>query len=643
MLTRAAIALLPASASVLLVLARGWAAPAVSVAPEDLVFVTDDNAQQFGGCDAISAIDRRRGRAVARGRQYVSPGQIAATTDGMLALAAATNNGRFLAVLRRESQDAARWTSASVAAGVRPGSAVAISPDDSIVLLNTPGGALEAHNLVRLAGGNASSPIARADVGAVADMVFSRNGRLVYVVTTVGEIHILESPSLSAVRPSIKYPPVTLATANRLRNTHASLSPSGEILVVNTAGPTVTVVRLDHGSVASLSTPGLRKTYGLAFNYAVDDDAGALLAVHGRSAVAVYRLRDTAALELAARASVPPQDPPTLPGAPDWSRVATLAWTGAGDGLVAAVGGKKEFRVLQYDTETSSLTRSFEFDSCEATLVVTDYDQQFDVLTLHDRLHTRPPTPTSPTATATRLATATPAATGTPTRTATHTGTPTETSRPTPTTRPMLAPLYLPVSIKERCATIPQRSDVALVLDTSSSMTGQKLEDAKSAAQAFIGMIDLDPGRSQVSVVRYDREAEVVRELTRARTLIDAAIRSLRVRSGTHIDKGLRAALGELQSPRHLERNTQVMILLTDGLQTGTPGEELRAAEEVRDAGVRLYTIGLGADVDETALKTMAGDESRYYHAPDSADLAKIYAEIAEDLMCPGKELWGGR
>ena len=85
------------------------------------------------------------------------------------------------------------------------------------------------------------------------------------------------------------------------------------------------------------------------------------------------------------------------------------------------------------------------------------------------------------------------------------------------------------------------------------------------------------------------------------------------------------------------------MILLTDGLQTGTPGEELRAAAEVRDAGVRLYTIGLGSDVDETALKTMAGDESATTTHPTRADLARIYAEIAQDLMCPGKELWGGR
>ena len=174
-------------------------------------------------------------------------------------------------------------------------------------------------------------------------------------------------------------------------------------------------------------------------------------------------------------------------------------------------------------------------------------------------------------------------------------------------------------------------------------MTGQKLEDAKGAALVFVGMIDLAPGRSQVAVVRYDREADVVRELTREQATIEAAIRDLQVRSGTHIDKGLLAALGELQSPRHILHNLPVIVLLTDGLHTGVPGEELEAASVVRAAGVRLYTIGLGAEVDETALETMAGDDSRYFHAPDSDDLARIYAEIAQDVLCPGKDLWGGK
>jgi uncharacterized protein YegL len=174
-------------------------------------------------------------------------------------------------------------------------------------------------------------------------------------------------------------------------------------------------------------------------------------------------------------------------------------------------------------------------------------------------------------------------------------------------------------------------------------MTGQKIVDACDAALAFVGMIDLAPGRSQVAVVRFDREADVMRELTNARALIDAAIRNLQVRSGTHIDKGLRTALGELESPRHLERNAQVLILLTDGVQTGTPGEETRAGEEVRASGVRVYTIGLGADVDAATLRTIAGADERYYFAPDSGGLARIYGEIAKDLMCPGVDLWGGR
>jgi len=238
-----------------------------------------------------------------------------------------------------------------------------------------------------------------------------------------------------------------------------------------------------------------------------------------------------------------------------------------------------------------------------------------------------PTVPPSPTVATPRTATRTP----TPTPESTPTLEPTATATATPLPRP----LYLPLALVERCDPEHRRADVALVIDTSSSMAGRKLEDAKAAAATFVGEMDLGPGRDQVTVVRYDTEAELTCRLTNARAVIEAAIRNLTSRSGTHIDAGLRTALGELQSPRHLERNTSVMILLTDGVQTGTPGEELRAAEEVRAAGVRLYTIGLGADADAAALREMAGDASRYHFAPDSANLARIYAEIASDILCP--------
>jgi Ca-activated chloride channel family protein len=152
--------------------------------------------------------------------------------------------------------------------------------------------------------------------------------------------------------------------------------------------------------------------------------------------------------------------------------------------------------------------------------------------------------------------------------------------------------------------------------------------------------MDLAPGRDQVAIVRFDSAAEVVQQLSSDRESVAAAISGLQVRQGTHIDKGLRAALRELQSDRRNPANTAVAVLLTDGIHNGEPGAELAAAQDVREAGIRLYTIGLGADVDETALETMAGDSRRYYFAPDSSELASIYGEIAHDIACPAEQFW---
>ena len=82
-------------------------------------------------------------------------------------------------------------------------------------------------------------------------------------------------------------------------------------------------------------------------------------------------------------------------------------------------------------------------------------------------------------------------------------------------------------------------------------------------------------------------------------------------------------------------------MLLTDGVQTGTPGAELAAAERVRAAGVRLYTVGLGADADGPTLVAMAGESGRYYHAPGAAELEGVYRAIARDVACPAEGLWG--
>jgi Ca-activated chloride channel family protein len=169
-------------------------------------------------------------------------------------------------------------------------------------------------------------------------------------------------------------------------------------------------------------------------------------------------------------------------------------------------------------------------------------------------------------------------------------------------------------------------------------MAGDKLAGAQAAALTFLGLMDLAPARDQVALVRFDTEAELVQPLTHDRAAVEAAIRGLSVREGTYLDRGLAAAQVALAGPGRNPANLPVVVLLTDGQQTGGPQAALDAAAQLRLSGVTLYTIGLGADVDAATLVAMAGGPERYRHAPDAAALADVYAELARDIQCPG--LW---
>src|SRR5690606_20304504 len=103
----------------------------------------------------------------------------------------------------------------------------------------------------------------------------------------------------------------------------------------------------------------------------------------------------------------------------------------------------------------------------------------------------------------------------------------------------------------------------------------------------------------------------------------------------------------------------QVLVLLTDGVNTAGVLEPRKAAEIARDAGVRIHTIGFGSDgsgmslfgfalpapgggtgIDEATLQAVAdATGGRYFRARDAAALAGIYAELdrIEPVERPGE------
>lgn len=117
---------------------------------------------------------------------------------------------------------------------------------------------------------------------------------------------------------------------------------------------------------------------------------------------------------------------------------------------------------------------------------------------------------------------------------------------------------------------------------------------------------------------------------------------------------GERTAIGDaiglaLKRTGEGEAASRVLILLTDGANTAGELPPLQAAELARQKGLKIHTIGIGAeslevggllfgrtvnpsaDLDEKTLGAIAETTGgRYFRARDSAELEKIYAVLDE-------------
>ena len=135
--------------------------------------------------------------------------------------------------------------------------------------------------------------------------------------------------------------------------------------------------------------------------------------------------------------------------------------------------------------------------------------------------------------------------------------------------------------------------------------------------------------------MQFNNAARVVVPLSDGGAAAVAGLALLTQDNGTRIDLGLDAAAGALAVPERKASNTPVIILLTDGEPTGATPDEVRvAALRAKGAGMLVYTIGLGTSIDVALMRDVATKPEWFYSAPDTADLAAIYGQIAFEIPC---------
>jgi Mg-chelatase subunit ChlD len=206
---------------------------------------------------------------------------------------------------------------------------------------------------------------------------------------------------------------------------------------------------------------------------------------------------------------------------------------------------------------------------------------------------------------------------------------------------------WLPVAVSERCTPAERPNGIALVMDCSNSMAERsgdttKLAAARSAARAFVGRVAL--GRDRVAVVAFSAGARLVQPLTSDTAAVLDALDHLALSPGTGIAAAIDVATVELTGPRGQPDDHRVLVLLTDGRSNPEPSSAgVARAEAAREAGITIFAIGLGDDVDEAALSAIAGAPERYFRAPTAADLADVYRRIALRVPCPPAAFWARR
>lgn len=182
--------------------------------------------------------------------------------------------------------------------------------------------------------------------------------------------------------------------------------------------------------------------------------------------------------------------------------------------------------------------------------------------------------------------------------------------------------------------------DVVFVLDTSGSMAGKKLAQAKKALTFCINALNSD---DRFEIIRFSSETEsLFKKLTPVsddtRREAETFVENLKTLGGTAINDALRQALAV--RPTDGARPFQV-VFLTDGLPTvGETSENgiLRTVTDKNQASTRIFCFGIGTDVNTHLLDRIAEETAAVaqYVLPDEdleVKVSSFFSKISDPVL----------
>ncbi len=179
--------------------------------------------------------------------------------------------------------------------------------------------------------------------------------------------------------------------------------------------------------------------------------------------------------------------------------------------------------------------------------------------------------------------------------------------------------------------------NLALVIDRSGSMSGDKIDYVKQAAKHVIGLLKEE---DRAAVYIYDDEIDCIMpnvrltENNRQRCL--SAIDEVSARGMTNLSGGWLAGCEAVAE--HLDDETiNRVLLLSDGLANKGITSHSKLGEhaaEINNRGVTTSTFGVGLDFSEHLLELMANQGGgNFYYIEAPSQIQEIFLQELEELL----------
>lgn len=175
-------------------------------------------------------------------------------------------------------------------------------------------------------------------------------------------------------------------------------------------------------------------------------------------------------------------------------------------------------------------------------------------------------------------------------------------------------------------------ANVYLVVDTSESMQGQKLDRTKAALYAFVDQMQGD--RDRVGLVEFGSGVKHLGPLhsldDEGRAQLLRAIENMQANGYTALVDAVRVAHAELQSISDADA-VNAIVVLTDGRDNDSYYEVRDMQQALQDAEVRvrIFTIAFGRDADRKLLEELARISGGQFSRGDQTNIEELYRIIS--------------